>query len=173
MVTVKRTDHSLTSRDGRSVLEQRFRFEGQRATADAIAEILMTAPLVGEGSIFGRRPGTEGIGSQDSRTLKDFSPVVGFQFDVDMRREGAHSFVVRFSQPGRRVPYLQGDAVWTLLGSDDGVTFDEQINTAAALGLGKQPLDGPRLSLRRWLFFRVGHKQVMAGATKSIAGLLG
>ena len=55
---------------------------------------------------------------------------------------------------------------------DDRAILDEQINTAAAFDAGAGPLTGPRPSLRRWLFFRMGHQQVMAGATRNIASLI-
>ena len=65
-----------------------------------------------------------------------------------------------------------GDLVWTITDGSDGVVFDEQINTDQALEWG-EPLGGPRPSLRRWLFFRAGHKQVMTKAVANLAGLVG
>ena len=80
---------------------------------------------------------------------------------------------MRFTQPDRVVPYLQGDLLWSI--NDDvakGAVLDEQVNTERALQVVSDPLDGDRRSLRRWLFFRIGHKQVMRGATRNIAALL-
>lgn len=66
--------------------------------------------------------------------------------DVDLTQLD-RSLVLRFSQP-------------------------EQINTDRALQIVGQPLGGRKTSLRRWLFFRLGHQRVMVGATKAIAALL-
>ena len=166
---VGRTAFVQSYRSGRGTLEQRFLFEG--VDADAIADVLLTAPLVGEGSVFGTRPGEEGIRTDRSRNLRGFSPAPGFRFDVDLtqRDEG---FVVRFSQPDRKVPYLQGDLLWSIDDQAEGAVLDEQINTERALGVVSEPLGGPGQSVRRWLFFRLGHKQVMLGAARNIAALL-
>ncbi len=168
---VRRAAYVRSRRQGRDTLEQRFRFEGDGADADAIAEVLLTAPLIGEGSVFGGRPGEEGRRTDRSRSLHGFSPAPGFRFDVDLaRRKGV--FHVRFSQPDRTVPYLQGDLLWTISDGADGAVLDEQINTERALEAVAEPLGGPGRSLRRWLFFRLGHKQVMSGAAGNIALLL-
>ena len=71
------------------------------------------------------------------------------------------------------MPYLQGSFVWAVSDAGDGAVFDEQINTERALQVAAEPLTGPRPSLRRWLFFRAGHKQVMAKATANLATLVG
>lgn len=49
--------------DELTTLEQRFLFYGVHADAAAIARVLMSAPLVGDGSGFGDRPGREIAGS--------------------------------------------------------------------------------------------------------------
>jgi len=173
MTMVQRTHHALGSHQGLTTLEQRFRFGGEGATAAAIADVLLAAPLTGGESVFGDRPGEPGPRTNSSRTLRGFSPAPGFRFDVDLTHRDAGVFVVRFSQPGRNVPYLHGELVWTVYDDDNGnAVFDEQINTAEALELVGEPLSGPRPSLRRWLFFRVGHKQVMTRATNNMAALL-
>lgn len=170
MTTAVRTEHRLGKRDGYTTLEQRFRFDGVDATA--VTSVLMTAPLVGADSIFGNRPGTEVTHTAQRRSLQGFSPAPAFRFNVDMELRNQSEFVVRFTQPLRRVPYLQGSFLWTVTDEGDGAVFDEQMNTARALAVSSEPLGGPRPSLRRWLFFRAGHKQVMANATGNIASLL-
>lgn len=172
MASVRRTAAVHGVRDGVPTLEQRFLFEGDGATALAVTSVLLTAPLVGDNSIFGTRPGVEGERTEQARKLRGFSPVAGFRFDVEMtNRDG--EFLLRFSQPERRVPFLQGEALWILRDENDGAVLDEQINTTRAIETVGEPLGGPRPSARRWLFFRMGHKQVMDGATKNIASLLG
>jgi hypothetical protein len=54
----------------------------------------------------------------------------------------------------------------------DGAVLSEHINTERAFQVAKEPLRGSRPSLRRRLFFRVGHKRVMSEATNNIAALL-
>ncbi len=172
MTSVERTTHVLGSRQGLTTLEQRFRFAGDGANAAAIAGVLLTAPLTGGDSVFGDRPGEEGPRTDVSRTLRGFSPAPGFRFDVDLAQPDEGVFLVRFSQPDRNVPYLQGDLVWTVSDEGDSAVLDEQINTERAFRVAGEPLSGPRPSLRRWLFFRAGHKHVMSRATNNIAGLL-
>jgi len=169
---VRRTAHELGRSEGHTTLEQRFRFEGEGANAEAIGQLLLQAPLIGDASVFGGRPGEEGTRTEQSRSLRGFSPAPGFRFDVDLTRRGEGEFFVRFSQPERRAPYLQGDLLWLIADEDDGTVFDEQINTDRALKIVSEPLGGLQPSLRRWLFFRLGHKQVMDGATRNIATLL-
>lgn len=159
-------------RNGRTSLEQEFRFTGDALDVAAVDAVLFGAPLVGERSIFGPRPGTEVAQDECSRQLRGFSPVPGFRFDVTMTRLGEGLFRVRFSQPERARPYLEGDAVWSVRAEPGAVVFDEQINTERALTTGGQPLGGPAPSLRRWLFFRMGHERVMATATTNVASLL-
>ncbi len=172
MTTVVRTNHALGSRNGLTTLEQRFRFEGVGARAIAIARLLLTAPLTGADSVFGPRPGDQGTRTPSSWTLRRFSPAPGFRFDVHLARQNGGTFLVRFSQPDRAVPYLEGDLVWTVVDDGDGAVLDEQINTEQAMRTAHAPLHGPRPSLRRWLFFRAGHRQVMSQATHHIARLL-
>jgi hypothetical protein len=171
-VSVRRSAHAFSKRQGSPALEQRFEFEGDPVDADAIVNVLLTAPLIGEGSVFGRRPGSEEPVAGSSRRLGGFSPAPGFLFDVDLAPTGHRAFRVRFSQPDRSVPYLDGDLLWTISDAAEGAVLDEQINTERAAETVGQPLGGPKPSLRRWLFFRIGHKQVMLGATKNIAAIL-
>lgn len=172
MATVVRANHRVGSRQGLTTLEQRFRFAGNGASAAAVAGVLLMAPLTGGDSVFGDRPGEEGPRSDSSRTLRGFSPAPGFRFDVALAQQNTGVFLVRFSQPDRKTPYLQGELVWIIADEDNGATFDEEINTERAFQVASEPLSGPRPSLRRWLFFRAGHKQVMSRATKSIAVLI-
>lgn len=169
-VTVRRTRHELGRRDGQTTLEQRFHFEG--ADAEAIAEVLRNAALVGDASVFGNRPGREDDRSGETRSLRGFSPAPGFRFDVDLVDRDDGRLVVRFTQPDREVPYLAGAFVWAMVDEPGGAALDEQINTELAMGIVDAPLGGGGPSLRRWLFFRVGHQQVMRGATRNIAALL-
>lgn len=173
MATVERTHHALGTRDGLTTLEQRFRFTGDGASAAAIARVLLSAPLTGADSIFGDRPGKEELRTDTSRSLRGFSPAPGFRFDVDLAQVADGVFRVRFSQPDRAAPYLQGDVVWRVTDEGDGAVLVEDINTERALQVGDEPLSGARPSLRRWLFFRAGHRQVMDRATGNIAALLG
>ncbi len=168
--SVRRVAHELTHHQGREALQQKFLFAGVEAAA--LADVLLTAPLVGDVAVFGNRPGAEQDRTDTSRALRGFSPAPGFRFDVDLASREDGVFVVRFSQPGRTVPYLEGDLLWTMTDEAGGAVFDEQINTDRALQLVSMPLGGTRPSWRRWIFFRVGHKQVMAGATKNMAAIL-
>ena len=168
---VRRIAYVHGSWQGRDTLEQRFRFEGSSVDAAAVAQVLLDTPLIGEDSVFGSRPGAEGARRERSRSVTGFSPTPGFRFDVEIT-ERAGSFLVRFTQPDRTVPYLQGDLLWSISDESDGALLDEQINTEQALQVVTEPLDGDRRSLRRWLFFRIGHKQVMDKATRNIASLL-
>lgn len=172
MATVVRTKHLLGRRQGLTTLEQRFRFGGEGANAAAVASVLLTAPLIGGDSVFGERPGEEGPRTDSSRTLGGFSPAPGFRFDVTLAQQEMGVFLVRFSQPDRKVPYLQGEVVWIIADEGDGAAFDEQINTESAFQVANEPLRGPGPSLRRWLFFQVGHKNVMNRATNRIAVLI-
>lgn len=167
---------------GRGSLEQQFRFTGDRANADAILDVLLTAPLVGEHSIFGNRPGEEEGTVDRSRRVRGFSPAPGFRFDVELAERdsttvrGASSrgsaVVVRFTQPDRDVPYLEGELLWIVRDQLDGPVLDEQINTPTVLQDLGAPLGGPKRSLRRWLFFKVGHQRVMRRAVRNIAQIL-
>ena len=128
-------------------------------TAAAIGDLLRTAPLTGAESIFGNRAGDEIAPAGGTRRLAGFSPAPGFRFDVDLEARPDDAFVVRFSQPQRRTPYLAGEFLWTLRDDPDGALFDEQINTAEALRVVARPLGGERPSPRRWLFFRTAVKK--------------
>lgn len=170
-IVVRRTAHDRGRRQGRDTLVQRFVFEGDGVRAASITDVLLAAPLTGEGSVFGSRPGSEVDRVDGSRILRGFSPAPGFRFDVELSQRGGDELLVRFTQPDRNVPYLQGDLIWTLRDEPEGAVLEEQINTDRALEVVSDPLGGPRPSLRRWLFFRMGHKQVMARATSNIAAL--
>lgn len=172
MTSVTRTEHVLGSREGLTTLQQTFRFSGEGVNAAAIADLLLTAPLTGNPSVFGDRPGEEGPRTGSSRTLRNFSPAPGFRFDVELADLGDGVFLVRFSQPDRDTPYLQGGLVWVVQDGDDGAVLTEHVNTERALEVANEPLSGSQPSLRRWLFFRAGHKRVMSEATNNIAALL-
>lgn len=169
-MTVRRLACVHGAHEGRSTLEQRFAFEG--TSAEALVGLLLAAPLVGDGSIFGSRPGREATRDGPGRSLRGFSPAPGFRFDVELTPRGGQLFVIRFGQPDRAAPYLQGEFTWELRDEPGGALWDEQINTERALRVAAEPLDGPRPSLRRWLFFRAGHRQVMQVATRNAAALL-
>lgn len=166
-----RIRHARGRNAGETTLEQTFQFEAD-VNAAMVADLLRSAPLVGEGSIFGDRPGHEETDDAGSRHLRGFSPAPGFRFDVDLAERDEGVFVASFSQPHSRRPYLEGDVVWLLRDESGGTLFHEEINTDLALATGGgQPLSGEGPSLRRWLFFRVGHAQVMRGAIDNIARL--
>lgn len=167
-MTVRRVASEHGRHHGRRTLEQRFLFEG--ASAAALVELLLTAPLTGDGSIFGSRPGEEEA-REGGRRLRGFSPAPGFRFDVDLTPRDDGLFIVRFTQPGRETPYLQGEFTWSFRDVPGGAVLDEQVNTQEALAVVAEPLGGPRPSLRRWIFFRVGHRRVMDGATQGLAAL--
>ena len=168
--SVTRTGHSLGRYDGRPTLEQSFEFES--ATVAGISDILLHAPLVGKDSIFGLRPGHEEPNGGGRRNLRAFSPAPGYRFDVELAEQSPGVFVVSFAQPDCRSPHLEGDLLWTVSGAGDALSLKEEINTESALRGGLQPPGGARLSLRRWAFFRLGHRQVMLGAAKNIAKLV-
>lgn len=169
---VERTELEHGSRQGLTTLAQRFVFSGDGLSAAGLASLLMHAPLVGERSVFGNRPGREEpAAGSGSRTVRNFSPAPGFRFDVELTRL-EETILVRFSQPGRSRPYLQGQLAWILEDVPTGVALDEQVNTDRAMTLVDEPLSGARSSLRRWLFFRVGHVRVMRGATRNLAALV-
>ena len=150
-------------------MQQQFCFPGMGL--DDLARILWTAPLLGERSIFGPRPGATAEQTHDTRTVHDFSPVFGVRFDVTMRKAREHVLLVGFAQPRRRVPYLSGELVWFLSEGSNGAILDEQINTARARELVPYPVHGRSRSLRRWLFFRSGHIKVMDELVQNIASL--
>ena len=170
-VSVERTSVDHGSRDGLPTLEQRFEFSGSRVDGAALADVLMSAPLLGERSIFGKRPGADSATADGHRHIRGFSPVPGFVFDVGLRPV-TDGFAVRLGQPARSRPFLDGEMLWIVADLPNGAVLDEQINTERALET-VEPLSGAARSVRRWMFFRVGHKQVMQGATKNIAALIG
>lgn len=182
MTTVKRTHSVVGTRDTLTTLEQRFRFEGRGITARGFADLLLAAPLVGPGSVFGNKKGQE---DKDARTeklriLRGFSPAPFFTFDLKIQRiddsvKGSPTFLVRFSQPDAFVPCVLGGCIWIF--RDEGVragvvVLDEQINTEKAAEVGAEPLTGESFSLRRALFFRIGHPKVMVQVTENLAALL-
>lgn len=178
---VRRTRRERGDREGETTLGRTFVFS-DGITASAVAEALRTAPLVGDGSIFGGRLGSEvalGDRGHATRDLCGFSQAPGFRFDVDLAEPSGECggtdrdvpvLVASFSQPDRATPYLAGDAVWFVSDGLEGARLDEEINTERA-AVGPQPLAGARPSLRRWLFFRVGHAKVMAEVAERIARL--
>lgn len=181
---VRRTRHDRGRRGDETSLAQTFEFP-DGITASAISDVLRSAPLVGADSVFGERPGdehgrdgphdspTRSSSTPSSRRLSGFSPAPGFTFDVDLAEREPDVFVVSFSQPDRATPYLAGDAVWIVADGPASARacLDEEINTERAGSFGADPLTGSRPSLRRWLFFRIGHAQVMRDATTRIASL--
>lgn len=154
---------------GLYTLSQSFRFSG--LNSHDIATTILTKLLVGEESLLGNRPGTEVAAPEGERHLRDFSPTPGFRFDVHLRHADASLFVVQFSQPSLDTPYLSGELIWTLEDESQGSLFSEEINTPRTLDHLHHPLSGRRHSIRRWLFFRVGHPQVMNRLAINIARL--
>ena len=155
---------------GQPTLVQQFLFTDDGVTAPSIVELFLKAPLTGDNSIFGSRPGEERASAKDSRRVRSFSPAPGFRFDVELNR-CEDGFIVGFAQPGQKNPYLQGQLLWIVEDHPDGVLLNEQINTARALESVDRPVGGAKRSLRRWLFFKVGHKQVMSRAADNLAQL--
>jgi hypothetical protein len=159
--------------DGLRTLEQSFAFPGLPSAA--LADALWSRPLVGEDSVFGPRTGCAAEDDDGLRRLRRYSPAPGFVFDVAMRRAEGGRFILRLSQPDRQTPYLQGEIVWRLSdphsNGEAEAVFDEQINTPAALERVSSPLTGPRPSLRRWLFFKVGHHAAMKSMAHNLARL--
>ncbi len=172
MATVNRIHHERNTFRGHPTLVQRFLFSGDGASATAVAGLLEAAPLVGPASLFGSRPGSEESAATGERRLCGFSPVPGFRFDVAMRRHEGNRFLVRISQDERTSPYLEGDLLWRIDDATEGVVFEEQINTQVALDNDAELLTGAPRSLRRWLFFRLGHERVMWDLTANLAALL-
>ncbi len=156
--------------DGLASLEQKFRLSG--TTASAVADVMWTRAMIGAASILGEQPRARFETVGEARVVRDFSPVPGFRFDVALRRTSPSSFIVRFDQPDRATPYLRGEFLWSVSDSDGAAIFDEQINTPEARNHITEPLDGPKPSLRRWMFFRAGHAKVMDQALERVAALL-
>ena len=167
----------MADRRGLRTLSQTFTFPG--ATAEEVAHVLATAPLVGDSSIFGART-TESTSTDGAvRSVIGFEPVPIplLRFDVTMTQQRADdgaTIVLEFRQPSRRRPYLAGQFVW-LIGDgdgDSGAVLQEEINTPAALDLVDEPLHGTPFSLRRLLFFSGGHRRLMQDVIGNIGALL-
>jgi hypothetical protein len=172
MTTVRRTGSpKIGERKGLVTLSQRFLFE--RTSVEQLIKTIWARPLVGDGSIFGHMA-REGQDTPKGRLARDFRPAPTFCFDVRIRREGDAMFMVNFSQPGREVPYLEGDALWSLYDSPtgEGALLVEHINDATALDKRCLPLTGKKPSLRRWLFFKFGHANAMDNIMKRIAAFI-
>lgn len=158
-------------------LTQSFRFPG--ASKDRLAEILATAPLVGENSIFGNRKVTSTSTDADVRCAIGFepAPIPLLRFDVKLRQQVADtnrtSVVLDFDQPGRSRPYLAGQFLWLLTDEPDTTAvLREEINTPTALGIVDRPLHGSPMSVRRWLFFAGGHQRLMKDVAANLRLLL-
>lgn len=156
-------------------LAQTFLFPG--ASAERLAQVLASAPLVGERSIFGPRNVSSTSSDDGVRRAVGFEPApfALMRFDVELRQrdhERGTLVLVEISQPQRRRPYLAGQFTWLLTDSTDAAVLQEEINTPAALEIVSRPLDGSRPSLRRWLFFAVGHRQVMREVATNLRALL-
>lgn len=155
-------------------LSQSFRFPG--ATSSDLADVLATAPLVGDDSIFGQRTVASVSTEGRARRAVGFepAPVPLLRFDVEIRQSDSDQgtlLTLEFTQPGKRRPYLAGQFVWYL--EDDGVAvLREEINTPAALAIVDRPLHGSPLSFRRWLFFAGGHQRLMSDVADNLAELL-
>ena len=160
--------------NGLVVYQQQFRFPGR--TADELASALTTAPLIGASSVFGERSGATVVdlpGTDEApltRTVHNFPPAPGFRFDVTICPVEDRLFTVTFAQPDRTSPYLSGVLLWLLEDSDGGALLTEDINTERSLEFGP-PVTGTGFSVRRWLFFTVGHKKVMDLAMDNLARL--
>ncbi|MCP4385665.1 MAG: hypothetical protein GY798_30365 [Hyphomicrobiales bacterium] len=157
-------------------LSQTFRFED--ADTSRLAEVLAQAPLVGAGSIFGKRTILTTASEGETRIIHGFEPVPLFRFDVMMQPRAIDTgveVIVTFSQPERRRPYLAGQFVWLLSDAEDqtAAILREEINTPVALAIVDEPLDGAPYSLRRFLFFAGGHKKLMQDMATNLRALLG
>ncbi len=157
-------------------LTQTFHFPG--ASADRLAHVPASAPLVGEASIFGKR-NVRGTATADGvRRAVGFepAPIPLLRFDVEMRQETTRSgslVLLEFSQPERSRPYLAGQFIWELVDEpDETAVLHEHINTTQALAIVSSPLHGPRPSLRRELFFRGGHQRLMKDTASNLHSLL-
>lgn len=158
-------------------LAQSFRFPG--ASKDRLAEILATAPLVGENSIFGNRKVESTSTDAEVRRAIGFepAPIPLLRFDVEIRQQvndsGITLVVLNFDQPHRRRPYLAGQFVWQLEDEPDtAAVLREEINTPTALSIVTRPLHGSPMSFRRWLFFAGGHQRLMKDVAANLRDLL-
>jgi hypothetical protein len=157
-------------------LTQTFRFPG--ASAEQLAHILATAPLVGDESIFGNRTVKSTSTDGDVRRAVGFepAPIPLLRFDVAIHQEDTNSgtlVILEFTQPRQRRPYLAGQFVWQLQdGHEATAVLQEEINTPTALGIVNRPLHGSPLSFRRWLFFTGGHQRLMKEVVDNLRSLL-
>lgn len=167
----------MHDRSGLRTLAQTFTFPN--VTCDELAQVLASAPLVGEGSIFGNRVTKSTKTEGNVRYAHGFQPAPGplLRFDVvitQSRLEPRVLVTLEFQQPTRKRPYLAGQFVWLLSDATDGTgaVLREEINTPDALGIVDEPLHGSRFSLRRFLFFAGGHQRLMKDVTANIQTLL-
>lgn len=158
-------------------LAQTFRFEG--VTADRLAHVLATAPLIGAASLFGQRTARSTSSNGDTRELLGFEPLPFplLRFDIAFhhrRTQDGGLIVVEFSQPERQRPYLAGQFVWLISDVNDetAAVLREEINTPAALEIVDRPLSGHGISVRRFLFFAGGHARLMKDVAANIRALL-
>lgn len=172
MATVRRIGApKVGERKGLTTLEQRFSFEG--VSTERLSATIWSRPLVGNGSILGTKA-REAQETPRGRLARDFRPASTFCFDLRIRKEAEGLFIVNFSQPNREVPFLDGDAVWTVYDNPtgEGALLVEHINDVAAVEKRAAPLTGPKPSFRRWLFFKLGHASAMDEITKRIAAMV-
>ena len=159
-------------------LRQTFRFAS--VSARDLAEVLATAPLVGNDSIFGHRSVASTWTEAGVRHLKGFQPVPVpvplLRFDIRIQQRAAASavlVVMEFLQPECDRPYLSGQFIWVLEDEPDGTAvWREEINTPAALAVVSHPLHGASPSLRRWMFFAGGHQRLMKEVVANVRSLL-
>ena len=158
-------------------ITQTFSFPG--STADQLARVLASAPLVGDRSIFGNRTIESTSSEGNVRHVRGFepAPVPLLRFDVEIRQRRTNNdvhVILEFSQPQRERPYLAGQFVWLLSDTAEGTAavLQEEINTPTALQIVERPLHGHRPSLRRYLFFAGGHKRLMKDVAANIRSLL-
>lgn len=157
-------------------LSQTFRFPG--ASADRLADILATAPLVGDESIFGNRNVQSTSTDGNVRRAVGFepAPIPLLRFDVEIRQQQSATgtlVILEFTQPQRRRPYLAGQFIWQLEDRHQATAvLQEDINTPTALEIVNRPLDGSPLSFRRWLFFSGGHQRLMKEVANNLRSLL-
>jgi hypothetical protein len=169
-VTLERVSAPTLGTRGRwRTLEQSFRFVG--IGCEPLLELMWRVPLIGARSVFGERPGATALDEGGTRKVRGLSPAPTFRFDLSLQRIEPRAILVGLAQPDRSVAYLAGQLGWFLSDVEGGAMLEEQIDTACALEVAKQPLGGPQASLRRWLFFRAGHARVMDLAMGNIASL--
>ncbi|MGI9657562.1 MAG: hypothetical protein ACR2OD_01540, partial [Gaiellaceae bacterium] len=167
----------MHDRSGLRELSQTFTFPN--ATSAELADVLARAPLVGRGSIFGKKVTSSTRSEGNVRYAYGFQPAPGplLRFDVVLTQAPSNrGLMVRLEllQPSRRRAYLEGQFVWLLTDAPDssGAVLQEEINTPTALELVDRPLHGSPFSLRRFLFFAGGHERLMKDAAANIRQLL-